>query len=126
EDEIDTERQEHLRKEFEIYSQYKLELIEKEDPVLSSEQKKPQTKEEKREKFLKITMRFLNRMEGNKHSFWGTERYERLLNKWFPDYTLVINHKVNSIKTTIDSSLNSLNQTINEIIIKLKESVLVA
>ena len=125
-EEVSPEKQEHLQKEFEIYCQYKLEMIERGEDVIPSEQKKPQTKEEKRAEFLRMTARFYNRMEGNKRTFWGTERYERLLNKWFPDYSIVIAHKVSAVKNTMNSALAATNQSINEIIERLTQAISVA
>ncbi|WP_343748695.1 hypothetical protein [Fluviicola sp.] len=125
-EEVSPEEQEHLQKEFEIYSLHKMEMIEKGDSLDPFESKKTQTKEEKIQKFRKKTTRFLNRMEGHKKRFWGTEKYKRLLNKWFPDYDFVINHKVKLIKNTINDELLLNNQIINDVIITTKEAVLVA
>ena len=126
EEEINPEKQEHLRQEFGIYCEYKLEMIEKGEDVIPADRKKPLTKEEKKSEFQAMTQRFCNRMEGNRRSFWGTEKYERLLHKWFPDYSVVIAQKVSSVKNTINSSIAATNQNINEIIVRLKEALNVA
>lgn len=125
-EEIDPQEQEKLKDEFSVYAEHKLELINQGINLGSADNKKVQTKEEKKDKFIAKRDRFQKRMNRSGRNFWGTKKYYRLLNKWFPDYADVLAHKVAAIKTTIDDSITSINKSIIHIIEVLKEAIIKA
>ncbi|MBL6448232.1 hypothetical protein JMN32_18100 [Fulvivirga sp. 29W222] len=109
--EVPQEEQEHLKNEFTVYFNTKRKLI---------------TNPEQLEDFNKKVEKFLKRMDGRAHDHWGSDRYFRLLEKWFPDYGEVISGKVKSIKESIGLQVNSLNDRILEITAKTKEAMQLA
>lgn len=123
---VDPAVQAHLQKEFDVYADHKMEMIDKGEDIIPADQKKDLTKDEKKERFLNKKNLFQKRMTGRKHTFWGTKKYNRLLDKWFPDYGPVIAHKVSSIKNEIDKSVTETNERIAEIISRLREAIGVA
>ena len=83
-EDVSPEEQPHLKKEFELYAEYKLQVLdqkindEKDDKV-----KKKQLKA--RDKFKKKKNRFIAKMD--KGEDWGTSKYARKLKNKFEDYT---------------------------------------
>ncbi|PTB92783.1 hypothetical protein C9994_13640, partial [Marivirga lumbricoides] len=123
-EEVDSEKQAHLRQEFEIYSVHKSQLIKEGHTIVPND--KESSREELAEDFSKKREKFLNRMENKQRSFWGTDRYNRLMEKWFPDYDLVIQNKVTAVKTSTSLKIQETNQTIEKLIAKIKEAISVA
>src|SRR5690606_24826521 len=93
-----------------------LKLIDQGIDLIPIVKKRPPTKEEKKNTFIKNRDKFLKRMNRSEHNFWGTDKYYLLLNKWFPDYTLVLEHKVSEIQNTIGESITDFNQKISTVI----------
>ncbi len=123
-EEIDPEEQEKLKSEFNIYAAHKLELINQGIDLGSTDNKKLRTKEEKKNKFIAKRDRFQKRMNRSEHNFWGTKKYYRLLDKWFPDYVDVLEHKVTTIKNTVKDVITSINKKIIDVIKVLKEALI--
>ena len=115
-EEIDSKIQEKLEREFSIYAEQKLKLIDQGIDLIPIVKKRSPTKEEKKNTFIKNRDKFLKRMNRSEHNFWGTDKYYLLLNKWFPDYTLVLEHKVSEIKNTTNDSITDFNQKISTVI----------
>lgn len=122
-EEIDPLLQARLEREFEIYADHKLKLIEQGIDLIPNTKRRPPTKEEKKEAFIKKRDKFLKRMERSEHQFWGTDKYDRLLEKWFPDYTLVLENKVSEIKNTINDYIADFNQKIGDVIYSLAKAI---
>ena len=125
-EEIDPKEQEKFKNEFQIYAEHKIELINEGIDLDFNDDRKPLSKEEKKNAFIAKRDLFQKRMNKPRRNFWGTKRYYRLLNKWFPDYAQVITHKVSTVKSTINESITTLNEDITKIIETLKEAIIVA
>ncbi len=125
-EELQLVEQEKLKDEFDIYAAHKIELINQGADIGFDNEKKPQSKEEKENKFKTKSDSFQKKMNGSRKNFWGTKRYYRLLEKWFPDYELVISNKVSTVKNTIHETITTINANISNIIETLKEAIDVA
>jgi|SRR5690554_170710 len=102
--EISIEEQEKLKDEFKIYCSFVLknEDITNEDEFLN-----------KRKIFLsKIDKKKLF----GKNTYWGTNRYYRLRNKYFPDYKKIINLNIKQLKVSINSKIDKLNESLSKIL----------
>ncbi|MFA0963403.1 hypothetical protein AB9P05_16485 [Roseivirga sp. BDSF3-8] len=109
--EISQAEQDHLKSEFAVYLDAKRKLI---------------TDPDQREDFDKKVEKFLKRMNGRKDDQWGSKRYFRLLEKWFPDYQEVLTGKVNAIKGSITQQIGALNSQLTEVLTKTKEAMQLA
>ena len=125
-EEIDPKEQEKFKNEFQIYAEHKIELINEGIDLDFNDDRKPLSKEEKKNAFIAKRDLFQKRMNKPRRNFWGTKRYYRLLNKWFPDYELVISNKVLTVKNTIHETITTINANISNIIETLKEAIDVA
>jgi hypothetical protein len=121
---IDPLVQEKLEREFEVYTEHKLKLIDQGIDLLPIVKRRPPTQKEKKDAFIKNRDKFLKRMSRSEDHSWGTDRYERLLEKWFPDYTLVLENKVSEIKNTVNDSIEDFNQKISAVIEALKKGLI--
>ncbi len=126
-EEIDPKEKEHLKQEFEVYYAHKLELIRKgEKDLVPSRRKKELTQEKKEAKLERRTNFFKHLMGGDRRNFWGTGYYTFLRDKLFPDYQLVIDHKVDVVQNEIAASIEATNKGLGEIIEKLTAAMAVA
>src|SRR5690554_1928879 len=102
--EISIEEQEKLKDEFKIYCSF---VLKNEDLANKDE-------------FLNKRKIFLSKIDKKKlfgkDTYWGTNRYYRLRNKYFPDYKEIINLNIKQLKESINSKINKLNESLSKIL----------
>jgi hypothetical protein len=112
-DEVTPEEQARLKREFEIYAEYKLKLMQlgiDAEPDL----KKKKDLKEKRDEFNDKQKGFSDKRDDEKN--WGSNEYKRKLKNRFEDYGTVINLKKASIVTSISNSVTELTLKLNNAI----------